>query len=184
MRIEESKYTFPDGREVLIRSAVPNDAEKIKELREVTSAETHFMARDPEDGPFNAERIIAVLGDIERSTRDFTITAFYGDEVVGDLSVMTVRPHLKLLHRAALGVSIRQAFAGGGLGSYMIKAALDQARKNGFEQVELGVYSDNEKARHVYAKAGFKEYGRTPKAYKLKDGSYRDEIIMVNIFDE
>ena len=32
-------------------------------------------------------------------------------------------------------------------------------------------------------KMGFKEYGMNPRAFKLKDGTYRDEIIMANIFD-
>ena len=47
----------------------------------------------------------------------------------------------------------------------------------------LGVYSDNDRARHMYKKMGFKEYGMNPRAFKLKDGTYRDEIIMANIFE-
>ena len=34
-----------------------------------------------------------------------------------------------------------------------------------------------------YKKFGFKEYGKQPRAFKLQDGTYRDEIIMVNIFE-
>ena len=34
----------------------------------------------------------------------------------------------------------------------------------------------------LYAKNGFKEYGINPRAFKLKDGTYCDEIIMANIF--
>ena len=30
---------------------------------------------------------------------------------------------------------------------------------------------------------GFKEYGINPREFKLKDGTYRDEIIMANIFE-
>ena len=65
----------------------------------------------------------------------------------------------------------------------VVKIALDQARTNGFEQVELGVFSDNDIARHMYKKMGFKEYGMNPRAFKLKDGTYRDEIVMANIFE-
>ena len=35
----------------------------------------------------------------------------------------------------------------------------------------------------MYKKMGFKEYGMNPRAFKLKDGTYRDEIIMANIFE-
>ena len=58
---------------------------------------------------------------------------------------------------------------------------IDQARANGFEQLELGVYSDNSRAIHLYEKFGFERYGIQPRAFKLKDGTYRDEIIMVKM---
>lgn len=129
MRIKEQKFFLPDGREILIRSAGPEDALKVKLHREATSAETHFMAREPEDGQLNLDKITEILG------------------------------------------------------SFMMQIALKQAKANGFEQVELGVYSDNDRARHMYKKMGFREYGMNPRAFKLKDGTYRDEIIMANIFE-
>ena len=36
---------------------------------------------------------------------------------------------------------------------------------------------------NMYKKMGFKEYGMNPRAFKLKDGTYRDEIIMAKIFE-
>lgn len=184
MKIEERKYTLPNGKELTIKSAGPEDAMQVKKHREITAAETHFMAREPEDGPFNGERIKNVLEDIEKSDRDFLVSAFYGDELVGDLGVTLIKPHVKYLHRAYLGMSIRQEFTGMGLGTFMMKTALEQAKKNGFEQVELGVFSDNDRARALYKKCGFKEYGMNPRAFKLKDGTYCDEIIMVNMLED
>ena len=51
------------------------------------------------------------------------------------------------------------------------------------KEQKLGVYSDYDRARHMYKKMGFKEYGMNPRAFKLKDGTYRDEIIMAKIFE-
>ena len=179
MKIAERKYRLHDGREVTIKSVGPEDAMKVKLHREASARETHFMAREPEDGPFNLARIKEILGNIEESERDFMVSAYIGDELIGDLGVTLIRPHVKYLHRAYLGMSIRLEYAGMGLGSFMMKTALEQAKANGFEQVELGVFSDNDRARHMYQKMGFKEYGMNPRAFKLKDGTYRDEIIMV-----
>ena len=81
-------------------------------------------------------------------------------------------------HRGSLGISVEQK-AWGGLGTAMIEAALRQAKENGFAQVELGVFEDNSRARHLYEKLGFQEQGRTLRAFRLKDGTYRDEIQMV-----
>ena len=182
MRIKEQKYLLPDGREVTIKSAGPEDAMKVKLHREAVSAETHFMAREPEDGQFSLERVEEMLGHMADSDRDFMVSAYIGDELIGDLGVTLIKPHMKYLHRAYLGMSIRLMYTGMGLGSFMMQIALEQAKANGFEQVELGVYSDNDRARHMYRKMGFREYGMNPRAFKLKDGTYRDEIIMANIF--
>ena len=181
MKIKERSYTLPDGRVLQIRSACGCDALRIKRHREATAAETHFLAREPEDGQMDGERIRSILEIVEKSGTDFMVTAFCGDEVVGDLGVTQVRPLVKYAHRAYLGMSIRQEYTGMGLGSFMLKTALEQAAENGFEQVELGVFSDNETARHVYGKFGFAEYGKMPRAFKLRDGTYRDEIIMVKM---
>lgn len=182
MKIEERTFLFPNGERAIIRSADPEDALLVKTHRETTASETHFMAREPEDGQMNLQRITVILDEVEKSERDFMVTAFVGDEVIGDLGVTTVRPHVKYLHRAYLGMSIRQKYTGMGLGTFMMQIALEQAKKNGFEQVELGVFSDNERARHLYKKSGFKEYGMNPRAFMLKDGTYCDEIIMAKIF--
>lgn len=48
----------------------------------------------------------------------------------------------------------------------------------GYEQIELGVFSDNEKAIALYKKFGFEVWGNVKNAFKLKDGTYQDEIIM------
>ena len=42
-----------------------------------------------------------------------------------------------------MGISIQQQFCNYGIGSTMLGIAIDQTRKNGFEQLELGVFSDN-----------------------------------------
>ena len=76
MRINEQKYILPDGREIVIKSAGPEDALKVKLHSEATSAETHFMAREPEDGQFNLEKITEILGSV--AEKDGT----YRDELI------------------------------------------------------------------------------------------------------
>ncbi|MBP3824546.1 MAG: GNAT family N-acetyltransferase, partial [Butyrivibrio sp.] len=56
---------------------------------------------------------------------------------------------------------------------------IDKAKELGFEQMELGTYADNEKGLALYRKMGFQEMGKNLRAFKLKDGTYIDEINMV-----
>lgn len=181
MLINQQKIKLKNGMDIELRSAVEADAEGIATHRKITSAETYFMARYPEECTFDMERLSSILNDIEQSTNEFMVTAFFNGRVIGDLGVTMVRPHFKYKHRAYMGISIQKEFCNCGLGSKMVEIAVEQARKNGFEQIELGVFSDNERAIHLYEKCGFKSYGIQPRAYKLKDGTYRDEVIMVNV---
>ena len=120
MKIKEQHFQLPNGELVTIKSAGPEDALQIKEHREATAAETHFMARDPEDGPMNLERITEILKGISESERDFLVTAFVDGKIIGDLGVTLIRPHIKYLPRAYLGMSIRQMYTGMGLGCFMM----------------------------------------------------------------
>ena len=111
--------------------------------------------------------------------QNFAVTAFDGETVVGDLGIQRIRAHIKIQHRASLGISLQAAYCGCGLGRAMLQIAVAQARENGFEQIELGVFADNVRAIHLYRSLGFEDFGCTPRAFRLKDGTYHDERIMV-----
>ena len=180
MKIEPREYELPSGKALLVRSVTAADAEVHIKFKCMTSGETHFMARYPEEGA-NLETVQTGLAACRKSPVNFEVGAFAGEKLVGEFGVAQVRPHIKYRHRAVMGISVRKEYWGCGLGSYLMQLAIDQTRSNGFEQLELGVYSDNSRAIHLYEKVGFERYGIQPWAFKLKDGTYRDEIIMVKM---
>ena len=179
--IIESKLIKHNDSEILIRSAVSKDVDSLARHRTITSGETYFMARYPEECNYDMDRMKFILDEIEKSPREFMVTAFIGDEVIGDLGVTQVRNSFKYQHRAYMGMSIQEEYCNAGLGSLMLEMAINQAKENGFEQLELGVFEDNKRAIHLYEKYGFQQYGVQPRAFKLKDGTYRDELIMVRM---
>ena len=145
MKIEPREYELPSGKALLVRSVTAADAEVHIKFMCMTSGETHFMARYPEECVYGPETA-ASLAACEESPFDFEVGAFDGKEQVGRIGVCCVRSMLKYRHRAYVGISIEQKYWGCGLGSYLMQLAIDQARANGFEQLELGVYSDNSRA--------------------------------------
>ena len=180
MKIEPRTFTLPNGEVLTVRSLCADDAEALDAFRNATYSETHFMARYPEEGASLEAMRNGLAGCVE-SPVNFEVGAFAGEKLVGEFGVAQVRPHIKCRHRAVLGISVRKDHWGCGLGSYLMQLAIDQTRTNGFEQLELGVYSDNTRAIHLYEKVGFERCGTIPHAFKLKDGTYRDEIMMVKM---
>lgn len=148
MQIPVSLFSMPSGETLTLRSTHPDDAASLLCHQQITSGETDFMARYPE-------------------------------ECTGTLAAMQER-----LHRAQLGMAIQRDYWGAGLGRRMLTLAIGQARKNGFEQLELGVFCDNTRAIHLYESCGFHAWGTQPRAFKLKDGTYRDEIMMIQFLNE
>ena len=179
MKIQERKMVLRGGIPILLKSAGPADAWSLWKHRFETSGETYYLACEQEEMEFFREAEEERLRAVEMDDREFDVSAFADGVLIGSASVRYVRRHRKFLHRAHFGISIRKAYCGLGLGRKMIETVLEQAGKNGFEQMELGVFSDNERAIHLYESCGFQKTGVIPRAYKLKDGSYRDEIQMV-----
>ena len=128
-----------------------------------------------------AEREEQAMEDHERS---FMLAVFLDGELVGNCGINTMSDHFKMRHRASLGISIKKKAWGLGIGTLLMEKALEQAKENGFTQVELGVFADNDRARHLYRKLGFTEMGCIPKAFCLKDGTYRDEVQMVKFLTD
>ena len=176
MKLEERSVTLRDGTLALLRSPQPSDAEQLNAYLRLTSAETHFMVQECSQSTEAAQKRLQAMLDSERN---FMLAAFIDGELVGNCGVNEIADRLKMRHRASLGISIKKKAWGLGLGTVLISRALEQAKENGFTQVELGVFADNERAIYLYRKLGFTEMGCIPKAFLLKDGTYRDEVQMV-----
>ncbi|MDE7286034.1 MAG: hypothetical protein K2N55_04205 [Lachnospiraceae bacterium] len=54
----------------------------------------------------------------------------------------------------------------------------------GYEQMELGVVEGNDRAKALYERFGFEATGKTPRALKYDDGSYKDEYTLIKIFHD
>ncbi|SFD28613.1 GNAT family N-acetyltransferase [Clostridium uliginosum] len=178
MKFGENEIKLKDGTPCILRSPNEDDAEKMIEYLKITSKETHFMVRYPEEIKMTIDAEKECLKNNLISDKDIMIAAFVNGELAGNAGISCVRNHIKLKHRAVFGISIKEKYWNNGIGSILLKEIIEQAKKMGYEQIELGVFSDNEKAQVLYKKYGFEVWGTTKNAFKLKDGTYRDEIIM------
>ena len=160
----------------LLRSPLASEGADLARHQYITSEETYFMARYPEEVVTDPVLVARRIARVNESDREFTLSAYLDGEMVANLQVSKIGEHIKFRHRAAMGISIQSKCRGLGLGTAMI------GRANGFEQLELGVFEDNQAAIHVYEKLGFQPVGITPRAFLLKDGSYRNEVQMVLFF--
>ena len=136
------------------------------------------MGKYPEEVNMDINEQIDFITNILESDKDILISAFINDELVGSTGLTCIKNHIKTKHRATLGISIKKEYWNKGIGNILIKEALNQGVKMGYKQIELGVFSNNIKAKLLYEKNGFEVWGNIKHAFKLKDGTCYDEIIM------
>jgi RimJ/RimL family protein N-acetyltransferase len=80
-------------------------------------------------------------------------------------------------HGGRLGIGMLEAVRGRGVGRRLMAAAIEAARKQGMERIELEVFVSNTRAIALYESLGFVREGLKRRARKL-DGEYDDDLIM------
>ena len=85
---------------------------------------------------------------------------------------MNIGPYKRYGHRCGVAITLYQEFCGCGIGKVMMQTILDVAKSIGYEQAELEVISDNQKAIALYRNLGFEKYGTFPNNIKYSDGTY------------
>ena len=85
----------------------------------------------------------------------------------------------KLRHRAEFGISVLRAYWGLGLGRALTEACIQCAKEAGYEQIELTVVAENERAIALYRKAGFVEFGRNPRGFRSRTSGYQEIVHMM-----
>jgi ribosomal protein S18 acetylase RimI-like enzyme len=98
------------------------------------------------------------------------------DEVVGWCDI-THTAMEGFTHCAHVGMGVRSEYRGRGLGTALLRAAIEVAREKGLERIELEVFASNTPAIELYRKHGFVTEGVKRNARKI-DGMYDDVVLM------
>ncbi|AXE36937.1 GNAT family N-acetyltransferase [Chromobacterium phragmitis] len=84
----------------------------------------------------------------------------------------------RLAHAAGFGINVHRDWQGRGVGKLLTAALMDGADGwLGLERIELTAYPDNRPALALYRRFGFVEEARL-RAHSLRDGAYRDVLLM------
>jgi ribosomal protein S18 acetylase RimI-like enzyme len=102
-----------------------------------------------------------------------------GGRAGGALEAFAILQPLRDPHEGAKLKRICVTRAGGGFGRPFLAAVIDWVfSSTDNERLWLDVFTHNERARHVYRRAGMREDGLLRHAYRMPDGSRADRYIM------
>ena len=104
-------------------------------------------------------------------------------EVVGNLGLETFPNRPRVRHAGSLGMAVRDDWQGKGVGTMLMRAALDLADNwLNLTRIELTVYVDNSSAVALYKRFGFEIEG-THRRYAFRDGGFVDAYSMARLRD-
>lgn len=170
--------TLKDGTACVLRNGVTQDGQAALDNFALCHTQTDFLLTYPGESTATAEEEAAYLQKKADSPDEIELVAEVNGKIIGMAGVERVSPKQKLRHRCDFGISIDKAYWGLGVGGALTEACIACARQAGYEQMELEVVADNERAVRLYEKAGFVEYGRNPRDFKSRYTGYQEVIYM------
>ncbi|MEA4912766.1 MAG: GNAT family N-acetyltransferase [Oscillospiraceae bacterium] len=179
MILPEQAVVLKDGTPCTLRSPGPEEAELMLAYLRQISAETEFMVRYPDEITTTPEEERALLAAARDDAHDCMLSAYVDGRIVGNCSLHGNGPRRKLAHRAQLGIAILRNFWHLCIASHLLDGVLEAARQTGCETVELTAVRENERAVALYERYGFRTLAIRPRGFKLDDGRYLDEVLML-----
>lgn len=185
MTVDDIRFTLKDGREAILRNPREEDIEGVLRYLYVSAGETDFIIRYPEEcGRYTYEGEKEIFQHWNESPFELSLVCIVDGVVAGNCNVSFGR-NIKTRHRGSIGIALMKEFWGLGIGGRMFDEMIKAAEeKPDVKQLELEFVEGNSRARALYEKKGFRVVSCHPDAFCLKDGSMRNEYLMIKKLDK
>ena len=180
MLIKDFEFTLKDGRKAIIRSPKDEDIQGVLDYLYISSGETDFILRYPEEcTKYTAEGEKQLFDRMNAADNETMLVCIVEGKVAGNCQI-TWSNGIKTRHRAHVAIALLKEYWNLGIGTRLFQELIRIAEENeNILQMELDFVEGNSRARALYEKMGFKITGVKPDAIRLKDGTLLNEYSMV-----
>ncbi|MFN8575752.1 MAG: GNAT family N-acetyltransferase [Candidatus Sericytochromatia bacterium] len=178
MKFQEQNFTLKNGKNIIIREAIVQDAESIIKLAKKCILDSeHLLMTVDEFNPTIEEEEKWIKSFIDNKNY-LLLVATYNNEIIGNIDLTAINRE-KLKHNGIIGMEIEKEWRGLGLGYLLLDSLIKWVKqKSELSKINLDVFSSNENAIALYKKVGFIEEGRQSKFIKIKENEFVDNLIM------
>jgi RimJ/RimL family protein N-acetyltransferase len=173
-------FKAKNGEKITLRPAGGDDSCEIIDTIRSNALERSYVLMEQYGKDTSSERVFIEGLDRERN---LLMVAVADVEVIGCLAALQAdggrRPETS--HILHVGLHLREAYRGLGIGSKMLAYALKWAKESGFRKIEASIFTANKRSLHLFKKAGFKEEGVRKQRIRVgKD--FIDEVLVGKVF--
>jgi putative acetyltransferase len=158
-----------------VRRAREADFDGWFRLFEAVAAEGRWIGREP---PVDREELRRRF--VDGLAGDEPSAAFLAEAAGDQVGHLFLRTYSGI---GDLGMLVDRPWRGRGVGSALMAAAHDWARKEGLHKMTLQVWPHNTAALALYEKFGFVEEGRFRRHYRRRNGELWDAVVMGLVLD-
>lgn len=152
------KFLASNGAEVTVRPAQPDDSCAILSTVRSNAMERSYVLMEQYGKDDESER--AYISELSE-TSNLLIVSVIENNAVGCLAALQadagMRPETR--HILHVGLHIREAFRGQGIGPRLLDYSIEWAREKGFKKLEANIFTTNKRSLSMFKKAGFVEEG-------------------------
>ena len=180
MFVKDIEFTLKDGRKAILRSPGDEDIQGVLDYLYVSSGETDFILRYPEEcKKYTPEGEKALFDRMRTAENETMLVCLVDGKIAGNCDVRW-STMLKTRHRATVAIALLKEYWNLGIGTRMFEELIRIAEANkNITQMELDFIEGNTRARALYEKMGFRITGVKPNGIRLKDGTMLNEYMMV-----
>lgn len=173
---EAKQVSVADGKSVTLRSPEEDDAQRLIDYLDSVRRETPFLAVSPADPLPTLEAERAWVRGL-REGLGVQIAADGEGEIIALCSVQ-MPAEQRLQHVGEIGMSIRAAWCGRGLGTLLMQELIAWAQAaEHVDVLTLSLHGDNTRALRLYQRSGFVIDGRRP-WHIMRNSVYVDQMVM------
>ena len=149
-------FTLRDGRNVLIREALPGDGQALLDYVLTVAGETDNLSFAPDEFERSTEQQSNLLRTYNATVGNLYLLAVLQREIVGALSFSSgKRPRMR--HQGSLGITVRKVYWGQGIGSSLLDSLIEWARNTDvIKKIDLRALTGNERAIGLYRSRGLR----------------------------
>jgi len=176
-------WTAHAGQSFVIRQAAPADALQILAHTRAVLTEPEWNITELREFRHTVAEEEAWIHSFQDRPHSILLVADFGvaeTPLITGILAFNTQNRFRTRHRGRLGISVQAPYRRLGVGEALLETLLTWAKvEPELERVELSVFAHNGRAISLYRKPGFQEEARLSRAFKLANGAYYDDVMMV-----
>jgi RimJ/RimL family protein N-acetyltransferase len=166
--------TLPDGLRVLLRPLTPKDRDALVALYVgLPASETQYFRSN-----IASPEVVSAWAEKPDYASVFPLVAVVGDRIVGNATLHLSKGYTR--HVAQIRIFLLKEYRRQGIGTTMIRAQVEIARKLGLHQLIAEVAETQPQVIHAFERLGFERQFAWKDMFMTPEGETLDMVVLVN----